>query len=257
MTLKPPDPAPRPPTRRLVLVDDDRLFLDVFAANLRTAGFEPLCFDDPQAALAALRAGTGACACVLDLDMPGLDGLSFLRAAKAEGIDLPMVFVTSHGAPMFEEQALRDGAIEFIDKGRGPAIILQRLELVTRPRDPAPAATATAAAAATEADLASGRLLLRCRSRRALWNGEEVPLSRTEFDVVHRLATAAGEDVAYRQIYDAIKGEGFLAGPGEEGYRANVRAMIKRIRRKFEAVDAGFACLGSYPGFGYRWRDDG
>ena len=253
MTLKPPDPAARPAARRLVLVDDDRLFLEVFSANLRTAGFDPVCFDDPQAALTALRVGTGACACVLDLDMPGLDGLSFLRAVKAEGIELPVMFVTSHGAPMFEEQALRDGAVEFIDKARGPAIILQRLELVTRPRDPA----TLPAAAATEADVASGRLMLRCRSRRALWNGEEVPLSRTEFDVVHRLVTAGGDDVAYRQIYDAIKGEGFLAGPGEEGYRANVRAMIKRIRRKFEAVDAGFACLGSYPGFGYRWRDGG
>lgn len=252
MTLRPPDP-PRPATRRLVVVDDDRLFLDVFSANLRTAGYEPVCFDDPQAALAALRSGTTACACVVDLDMPRLDGLSFLRTLKSDGVELPVVFVTSHGSPMFEEQALRDGAVDFIDKGRGPTIILHRLDLVTRPREQA---GAPASVSGGDADLATGRLLLRCRSRRAVWNGVEVPLSRTEFDVVHRLAAAGGEDVGYRQIYDAIKGEGFVAGPGEEGYRANVRAMIKRIRRKFETVDPGFACLGSYPGFGYRWRED-
>ena len=68
MTLRPPDPS-RTATRRLVVVDDDRLFLDVFSANLRTAGYEPVCFDDPQAALTALRNGTTACACVVDLDM--------------------------------------------------------------------------------------------------------------------------------------------------------------------------------------------
>ena len=241
-----PDPAA---PRRLVVVDDDRLFLGVFAANLRAGGYDPLCFDDPLAALEVLRAGSDACACVLDLDMPGLDGLAFLRALKDAGSDLPVVFVTSHSTPIYEEQALRDGAVEFIDKARGPTIILQRLDLVTRPRT-------VAVQPATVADVVRGRLRLRGAARRALWDGAEVPLSRTEFDVVHRLALAAGSDVAYRQIYDVVKGEGFLAGQGEDGYRANVRAMIKRIRGKFEAVDPAFDALGTYPGFGYRWRDD-
>ena len=84
-----------------------------------------------------------------------------------------------------------------------------------------------------------------------------MPLSRTEFDVVLYLASAAGRDVAYREIYDVIKGQGFVAGVGEEGYRANVRATIKRIRRKFEEVTQDFDSLGTYPGFGYRWRYDG
>jgi two-component system response regulator ChvI len=238
--------------RRLVVVDDDRLFLDVFAANLRAGGYDPLCFDDPAAALDALRAGTGACACVLDLDMPRLDGLAFLHALKQEGIELPVVFVTARSAPIFEEQALRDGAVEFVDKARGPAIILHRLDRATRPHPAAPALEDEAGLN----DLTVGPLLLRRRARRAVWNGVEVPLSRAEFDVVHRLVAAGGDDVPYRHIYDAIKGEGFLAGAGEEGYRANVRAMVKRIRRKFEQIDPGFAALGTYPGFGYRWRGD-
>ena len=247
MTPMSPDAAPR----RLIVVDDDRLFLDVFAANLQTAGYAPQCFDDPQAALAALRAGTDACACVVDLDMPGLDGLGFLRALKAGGIALPVVFVTSHSAPMFEEQALREGAVEFIDKARGPAIILHRLDLATRPR-----AAAALSVPAAMPDLMRGRLRLRGAARRAVWNEVEVPLSRTEFDVVYRLAASAGTDIAYRQLYDVIKGEGFVAGQGEDGYRANVRAMIKRIRGKFEAIDPDFDALGTYPGFGYRWRAD-
>ena len=45
-----------------------------------------------------------------------------------------------------------------------------------------------------------------------------------------------------------------MAGQGEDGYRANVRAMVKRIRRKFVALDAGFDALGTYPGVGYRWQ---
>jgi two-component system response regulator ChvI len=148
---------------------------------------------------------------------------------------------------MFEEQALREGAVEFIDKSRGPNIILQRIGLATQGRSQ-PLSNTDAP------DLRRGHLLLRRHARRALWNGVEVPLSRTEFDVVLYLAAAAGRDVGYREIYDVIKGQGFVAGSGEEGYRANVRATIKRIRRKFEEVARDFDDLGTYPGFGYRWR---
>jgi two-component system, OmpR family, response regulator ChvI len=249
MKMTHPEPTLEP-RKRLVVVDDDKLFLGVFAVNLEANGYFALCFDDSQAALAALIAGAQACACVLDLDMPGLDGLAFLRELKRNSVRLPVVFVTSHSSPIFEEQALREGAVEFIDKSRGPAIILHRIGLATQRRQ-------STSSIADEPDLRQGRLLLRRKARRALWNGADVPLSRTEFDVVLYLATAAGRDVAYREIYDVIKGQGFVAGAGEEGYRANVRATIKRIRRKFEDVTRDFDRLGTYPGFGYRWRDDG
>jgi two-component system, OmpR family, response regulator ChvI len=172
MTTTHPESPPLAPPKRLVVVDDDKLFLGVFAANLRAGGYLPICFDDPMAALATLTAGTRACACVLDLDMPGLDGLSFLRELKRNGVHLPVVFVTSHSSPMFEEQSLREGATEFIDKSRGPGIILHRIGLVTQQRQ----ATSSVADAP---DLQRGHLLLRRRARRALWSGVEVPLSRT------------------------------------------------------------------------------
>lgn len=74
--------------------------------------------------------------------------------------------------------------------------------------------------------------------------------------MVQLLADRAGRDVSYREIYDVVRGEGFLAGSGPEGYRANVRALVKRVRQKFRAVDEGFDALENYPGFGYRWTRD-
>lgn len=243
-----PETSLRPP-RRLVVVDDDRLFLRAFADNLESAGYAPLCFEDPRAALEELCGGLAVEACVLDLDMPGLDGLAFLRALGANGIGIPVMFVTCHSGPVFEEEALRAGAVDFVDKNRGPAIILRRLALLTEHRkDPGAGTPAT--------DLRLGRLLLHRQTRRAHWDGAEVPLSRVEFEVVHLLAGKPGTDVSYREIYDIIKRDGFLAGSGEDGYRANVRAAIKRIRRKFEMIDAEFSAIENYPGFGYRWRGD-
>jgi two-component system response regulator ChvI len=65
----------------------------------------------------------------------------------------------------------------------------------------------------------------------------------------------SARDVSYREIYDIVHGEGFMAGEGEIGFRANVRAFIKRIRQKFRDVDSTFANIKNYPGFGYRWVD--
>jgi len=241
-----PEPASAG-ARRLVIIDDDKLFLRVFAVNLEAAGYMPRCFDDPEAALQAFIDGATADACVVDLDMPRLDGLAFLRALRAHGVNVPVIFVTSHSSPIFEEEALRAGAVDFVDKGRGPAIILHRIALVAQRRG-------DIAMPESREDVRLGKLLLRCQARRASWNGEEVPLSRSEFDVILLLASKAGTDIGYREIYDIIKGDGFLAGVGEEGYRANVRATIKRIRRKFDALDPDFLAIENYPGFGYRWR---
>jgi two-component system response regulator ChvI len=247
------DPTPTErPAARIALVDDDALFLRVFADNLQAAGYETICFDDPRQALASLRRDAPPDACVLDWDMPGLDGLALHRQLRAHGVQVPVLFLTSHGQPLFEEAALDAGAVDFVDKSRGPAIILQRLSIaLARRAEPDPAQLEPA-----EANRHIGQLILSHASKRASWRGCDVPLSRNEFEVVRLLAEQAGHDIGYRQLYDTIRGDGFVAGQGEDGYRANVRAMVKRIRHKFTQLDPGFAALQNYPGFGYRWRQD-
>ena len=102
--------------------------------------------------------------------------------------------------------------------------------------------------------MALGALSLKLKINRATWGERPVELTLTEFKIVHMLVTKAGEDVAYRQIYDLVHGSGFLAGAGPEGFRANVRTFVKRIRQKFRDVDGDFDQIGNYAGFGYRWK---
>ena len=244
------------PAACVMLVDDDAMFLWVLAGNLEDAGYEVLGFDDPHRALDAVRQGIRPDCCVLDWRMPGLDGLALFRQLRAQGVPAPVLFLTSHGQSIFEEAALDAGAADFVDKTRGPAIISQRLSLaLTRgavqadPLDGSPDGP-------DNPELRVGGLSLALASKRATWRGCPVPLSRNEFDVVLLLAEKAGQDVGYRQIYDVVRGQGFAAGQGDDGYRANVRAMVKRIRRKFERLDQGFAALRNYAGFGYRWYQD-
>jgi two-component system response regulator ChvI len=98
-----------------------------------------------------------------------------------------------------------------------------------------------------------GKLELRPTIGRAFWDGHRVELTLTEFTILQTLADVPKRDFSYREIYDLVRGEGFVAGWGEEGYRVNVRSFIKRIRQKFRSIDDNFDCIKNYSGYGYYW----
>jgi two-component system response regulator ChvI len=99
-----------------------------------------------------------------------------------------------------------------------------------------------------------GRLRLHPDAARAFWNDMDLDLTLGEFKIVHLLASNAGRHQTYRLIYDCLHYEGFVAGNGAAGYRANVRSLIKRIRNKFWAIDPGFDAIENYVSFGYCWK---
>jgi two-component system, OmpR family, response regulator ChvI len=98
------------------------------------------------------------------------------------------------------------------------------------------------------------RLRLEPETSRAFWNGVDVDLTLGEYKIVHLLASNAGSFATYRSLYDRLRYEGFVAGSGEDGFRANVRTAIKRIRNKFRACDPTFDEIENYTGFGYCWK---
>jgi len=99
-----------------------------------------------------------------------------------------------------------------------------------------------------------GKLLLRPDVSRAYWKEVDLGLTFGEYNIVYLLASHVGRYVTYRAIYDRLHYEGFLAGTGAEGYRANVRSVIKRIRSKFRALDPTFDKIENCNSFGYCWR---
>jgi two-component system, OmpR family, response regulator ChvI len=82
-----------------------------------------------------------------------------------------------------------------------------------------------------------------------------VGLTLIEYNIVHFLASNGGRWVTYRAIYDQVHYDGFIAGGGKDGYRTNVRGIIKRIRKKFLQHDETFAEIENFIGFGYRWAN--
>jgi len=232
----------------LLLVDDDDLFRESLGLNLIDEGYMVTSLASGREALAYFEGGGGADVVLLDWRMPDLTGIEVLRRIRAAGIAIPVIFLTALSDDIYEEAALEGGAVDFIDKSRRLSILLKRLQLIAESGRPA-AETTPARAASLRLD----RLLLRFDTNRALWAGRILDLTLTEFKILTLLAENAGEDVGYRDIYDLVHGKDFIAGHGTEGYRANVRTFIKRIRKKFRDVDPGFDHIQNYAGFGYRW----
>ena len=144
--------------------------------------------------------------------------------------------------------------MDFVEKSRGFTILLKRIELIF-----AGSNTGSDHATSTEAEPNRnfGDLEINSASNQVQWQGRRVPLSLSEFAIVFHLAARSGTDLRYRELYDLVRGEDFVAGAGSDGYRVNVRTFIRRIRRKFREVDEEFDQIENFPGFGYRWRDDG
>src|SRR5262245_65453047 len=118
--------------KHVVVVDDDPLFRESLGLNLAEYGFNVTDFNDGAGALKHFTNGGTADAVLLDWRMPGIDGLTVLRRMREKDIQVPVIFLTVLSDEIYEEEALHWGAVDFIDKSRSLAIILQRLRLITQ-----------------------------------------------------------------------------------------------------------------------------
>lgn len=233
--------------QRLLLVDDDPVYVEVLSGNLEDTGFDVIAYTDSAAAMSWLLRGGMCDAILLDWYMPDVPGKVFLKRVRDAGMTYPVMVLSGSDDDIVEDVALGSGAIDFVDKARRFSVLRKRLEIIMdgpKYDDDSPA----------RESFSVGPLRLDPKSCRAHWHGTEAGLTITEFRIVNKLAAQPGVDFTYREIYDVVHGEGFHAGDGVEGIRVNVRSLIKRIRRKFRDIDDTFEAIENYPGYGYRWR---
>jgi len=232
---------------RIAFVEDDDDYREAVSGELADHGFVVEGFRDGPALLEFFDKGAEAEIILLDWSLPSVSGIDLLPRLRRSGIALPVVFLTGRSQPVYEKLALDGGAVDFVDKARGVPILAQRLRLIAdstkKPDVPRLGDT-----------FQCGRLMLKPAMSRAFWDDHAIDLTVSEFKIVHLLASNADGHVTYRAVYDCMHYAGFIGGAGENGYRTNVRSSIKRIRRKFQAVDPDFAEIENYQAFGYRWR---
>ena len=191
--------------------------------------------------------GIEAQVALLDWALPEMSGFELLGAMRQRGIELPVVLLTGYAMVERELQALDRGAADFVDKARGAEVLAHRLRVIIESQR-------VLTVGMTPETERHGDLTLHPSTARTLWQQRDVGLTITEYKIVALLVSHNGQAQTYRAIYDTAHYAGFVAGSGEHGHQTNVRSLVKRICRKFSAVDPDFSEIENVPKVGYRWR---
>jgi two-component system, OmpR family, response regulator ChvI len=230
-----------PPT--IALVDDDRNILTSVAMTLESEGFVVRTYADGAEALKGITAQPVDLA-ILDIKMPRMDGLELLDRLRKQG-DLPVIFLTSKDDEVDELMGLRMGADDYIKKPFSQRLLIERIralirrgELARERNDPQ-----------GEPVIVRGQLILDPARHLCTWKGEHVELTVTEFLILKSLAHRPGHVKNRDQLMDAAYGEHIYVDD------RTIDSHIKRLRKKFKAVDTDFAQIETLYGVGYRYRD--
>ncbi|GAB7184107.1 response regulator transcription factor [Kitasatospora sp. Ki12] len=233
----PPDPA------RILVIDDDLTVGEVVAGYLTRAGHHVDRAVDGNRGLDLARAHRPDLL-VLDLMLPGIDGLEILRRLRAteDGADLPVVMLTARGDEADRILGLELGADDYVTKPFSPRELVLRVQSVLR------RARAGAGAATTPAPvrLVSGDITLDPRARRADRKGRELLLTLREFDLLAFLLRNPRTVFARQELMQRVWGWDF-------GDLSTVTVHVRRLREKIEDDPAAPTLITTVWGVGYRY----
>ena len=223
---------------RILVVDDEERIRRALRAALSGHGYAVDVAVDGPAAVSALAGGVHD-AVVLDLVMPGMDGLAVLKEVRGWS-EVPVVVLSARGQEADKVDALDHGADDYLTKPFGMPELLARLRAVmrrSRPED--------------EPVVVAGSLRIDLARRVVTRDGAEVRLTPTEWDLLRVLAASPGKVLTHRQLLERAWG-GYAADNSPQ-----LRVYVNYLRRKLEADPTRPRLIVTEPGVGYRLKADG
>jgi DNA-binding response OmpR family regulator len=227
--------------KTILVVDDERKIVDLARDYLEHAGFEVRTAVDGPSALEVVARDRPDLV-VLDLGLPGLDGLDVTRRIRRDS-NLPVIMLTARDDELDKLLGLELGADDYLTKPFSPRELVARVRAVLRRSDagalPAPGEIVRA-----------GALTLDLPRMRAELGDRSIDLTPTEFQLLAALARQPGRIFTRSQLLDAVHGVAF------ESYERAIDTHIKNIRRKLEPDPRRPVHILTVYGVGYRFADD-
>jgi two-component system OmpR family response regulator len=220
---------------RVLVIEDDRALQRVLRRGLEEEGHEVTVVGDGPGGLQRLLDG-GADVCVLDLNLPGLDGFGVLERARSGGVTLPILVLTARDAVPDRVAGLRRGADDYLTKPFAFAELIARLEALTR------------RGAAREAVLQAGDLELDPAAHRATIGGRALALSEKQFALLGFLLRHRGQVVTRAMVLQEVFGYSFDPGTNI------VDVHVGHLRQKIDRPGAP-SRITTVRGVGYRLED--
>ncbi len=235
-------------TASIALVDDDRNILTSVSIALQSEGFGVRVYADGEAALKALGDNPADLA-VLDIKMPRMDGMELLRRLR-EKTAMPVIFLTSKDDELDEALGLAMGADDYIAKPFSQRLLIARIRAILRRTEQRATPVPDAADAPVPERILRGRLEMDPARHRVAWGGREVVLTVTEFMILEVLAQRPGFVKSREQLMTAAYQDDVYVDD------RTIDSHIKRLRRKFRAVDGAFQGIETLYGVGYRFAEE-
>ncbi|CAH1656807.1 MAG: response regulator transcription factor [Chelatococcus sp.] len=228
----------------IALVDDDRNILTSVSIALEAEGYRIQTYTDGASALDGLKTNPPDLA-ILDIKMPRMDGMELLRRLRQK-TDLPVIFLTSKDEEIDELFGLKMGADDFIRKPFSQRLLVERVKAVLRrvsPRDQSAPRENDAKA------LERGLLKMDPERHTCTWHNDPVTLTVTEFLILQALAQRPGVVKSRNALMDAAYDDQVYVDD------RTIDSHIKRLRKKFKAVDDNFDMIETLYGVGYRFKE--
>ncbi|MPZ19405.1 MAG: response regulator [Luteitalea sp.] len=233
--------------RRVLVVEDERHIRDLVALHLQLEGWSTSSAGDGREALRLAREERFDLV-ILDLMLPGLDGLTVLRAVRRESInqDVPVLLLTARREEADKVLGLESGADDYLTKPFGVRELVARARALTRRRRTLPEITT---AGANQPPVHLQHVAIDPARRRASVDGRDVDLTAREFDLLYLLLSNPGIVFSRRTLLARVwKGEAFVT-------ERSVDTLVKRLRRKIERDPATPTIIVTVWGIGYRAAD--
>ena len=236
----------------IALVDDDRNILTSVSIALQAEGFVTRVYSDGAAALKAFADNPPDLG-VFDIKMPQMDGMELLRRVREAGGPvgtMPVIFLTSKDDELDEALGLAMGADDYIAKPFSQRLLIARIRAILRRQDLERGQANEAEGGPDEELIARGRLTMDPARHKVLWGGKDVTLTVTEFLILEALAQRPGVVKSRNQLLDIAYQDDVYVDD------RTIDSHIKRVRRKFRAVDPDFDAIETLYGVGYRFGEE-
>ena len=230
--------------RTIALVDDDQNILTSVSMALEAEGYSVRTYTTGAEALRALTTQPVDLA-ILDIKMPRMDGMELLNRLRRQS-QMPVIFLTSKDEEFDEVLGFRMGADDYIKKPFSQRLLIERIRALLRRSE---VTSEGPAARDGKGAIARGELVMDPLRHLCSWRGAPVALTVTEFLILQSLAARPGHIKSRDQLMDAAYGEHIYVDD------RTIDSHIKRLRRKFKAVDAEFVQIETLYGLGYRYRE--
>ncbi|MCF8191847.1 MAG: two-component system response regulator OmpR [Burkholderiales bacterium] len=232
---------------RILVVDDDARLRDLLARYLGENGFRVRSAQD-AASMEIERRREPVDLLVLDLMLPGEDGLSICRRLRADNEQLPIIMLTARGEEVDRIVGLEMGADDYLPKPFNPRELLARIRAVLRRKGGAPGGSA---APLQGGKVAFGPFLLDLATRQLTRDGEPLPLTSGEFSVLKVLVEHARRPLSRDQLMELARGR------EHEAFDRAIDVQISRLRKLIEDSAGQPRYIQTVWGFGYVFVPDG